>query len=92
MTTTKRKRRYAVSVTLECELECDDEVITRVHEASWKRQFYTFASDEQAVEMIAENLFKQRSLPSLDGWGDCSDVQARLRSEELVDWEVKRLP
>jgi hypothetical protein len=86
------KRRYAVSVTLECELECDDEVITRVHEHSWRSQFYTFHSDEEAVEMLVSNLIKQRGLPSLDGWGDCSDAQARLRSQELVDWEVRRLP
>lgn len=65
------KRRYVV--TLEAEVEIDDEIVATAMTEEWASQFYTFRSREEVVEHVARNLLTLGgSLDQLDGFADQS--------------------
>jgi len=83
------KRKYKVSVMLECELTVDEAVLKEVLTPQWRSAFYQLMTREQVVEHLVYNLVQGRPLQSLDGFGHLRTYQAGLEKVDWLDWDVK---
>jgi Ser-tRNA(Ala) deacylase AlaX len=85
------KKTFYVRWEVECEIEIDEEVLSRVDD-EWRSVFYSLHTNEDIANHIAYNLFfNQWPLSHLDGWADMKDNQAKIVFDDVNDLEVREI-
>lgn len=99
------RKRFLIDVHMQIDLELDDLVIDRCvnnededgvpqersdNGTGWRDHYYDLDTAESVAQHLAYNLgIKERSLSSLDGWGDLADDDLATTHFVGIDYEVR---
>lgn len=71
------KRKFWV--TLEFEVEVDEQALDRCNDDEWRKEMYHFTTHEQVAAHVGFNMVRNNiGLSSMDGFADLSDDLAKV--------------